>query len=71
VDRGSVRDMKHIVIFRLLTDPEVIPVADNFDRWEELANGNPYAESTEDLPSEITLPDPLDVKGTKVFNLNY
>jgi hypothetical protein len=54
--------MKHIVIFSLLSDPEVIPVADNFDRWEELANGNPYAESTEDLPSEITLPELLDVK---------
>jgi len=54
--------MKHIVIFRLLTEPEVIPVADNFDRWEELANGNPYAESTDDLPSQVTLPDPLDVE---------
>lgn len=54
--------MKHIIIFRLLTEPEVIPVADDFNQLDKLADGNPYAESTDDLPSDITFPEPLDVE---------
>jgi len=54
--------MKYIVIFNGSEDPPVVTIQDKIEHLDFLTGGYPYAESTEDLPKDITFPDPLDIK---------